>query len=150
MTDPIGCVEMNLGPPSSNYGCKGKRLHSANFWMGVAGFAIMTILMARRVKGAIMLGIVFVTTISWIPGHGGSYLGPTSEIPGGCGSPAGSKFGGIFAAVMQCRRLCANTCPCGLVFKRGSSVLHQVAHNMQLQRYSHADCLYMLLLYSQH
>jgi xanthine/uracil/vitamin C permease (AzgA family) len=56
----------------------------------------MAVLMAKRVKGALMLGIVFTTAISWIPGHAASYVGgwPTSarwahkcqvgsQVPGG-------------------------------------------------------------------
>jgi len=76
-------LTLNLGPMSPNYKCVGKRLHSANTWMGIAGVAVMAILMAKKVKGAIMMGIAFVTFISWIPGHGGSYLGAGSEIDGG-------------------------------------------------------------------
>lgn len=33
-------------------------------WLGVAGFAVIALLMARRVNGAIMAGIAFVTFIS--------------------------------------------------------------------------------------
>ena len=81
-------LTLNLGPMSPNYRCVGKRLHSANTWMGIVGVAVMAILMAKKVKGAIMMGILFVTVISWIPGHLASYLGEGAEIDGervGCG-----------------------------------------------------------------
>jgi len=52
-------------------------------WLGVAGFIVIVVLMARHVNGAIMLGILFCTLISWIPGHGASYLGKGADIPGG-------------------------------------------------------------------
>lgn len=52
-------------------------------WLGIAGFAVIVVLMGRHVNGAIMAGILFTTFISWIPGHAASFLGPTSDIPGG-------------------------------------------------------------------
>lgn len=42
----------------------------------------MTILMARNVRAAIIIGISVTTIIAWLPGHGASYLGSTSNIPG--------------------------------------------------------------------
>jgi xanthine/uracil/vitamin C permease (AzgA family) len=62
---------------------QGKRLHSPTLWLGAAGLGFMAVLMAKRVKGALMLGIVFTTAISWIPGHAASYLGAGSQVPGG-------------------------------------------------------------------
>lgn len=38
----------------------------------------MAFLMTKKVKGAIMIGIMFVTIIAWIPGHDASYLGSHS------------------------------------------------------------------------
>lgn len=35
------------------------------------------------VKGAIIVGLLFVTFISWIPNHAASYLGGSSDITGG-------------------------------------------------------------------
>lgn len=59
-----------------------KRLHNPSLWLGVAGLALMVLLMGRRVKGAIMAGILFVTFISWIPYHGATYFGEASQIKG--------------------------------------------------------------------
>jgi AGZA family xanthine/uracil permease-like MFS transporter len=78
-----GLLEANLGPPSSSYMCQGKRLHNASLWLGVSGLAFMVLLMGRRFKGAIMVGILFVTFISWIPYHGATYFGEASQIKGG-------------------------------------------------------------------
>jgi xanthine/uracil/vitamin C permease (AzgA family) len=61
-----------------------KRLHSAALWLGASGLAIMVLLMGRRVKGAIMMGILFVTFISWIPNHRATYFGEESDIKGEC------------------------------------------------------------------
>lgn len=33
-------------------------------------------------QGSVMIGILFVTIIAWIPGHGASYLGSASSYPG--------------------------------------------------------------------
>ncbi|GBF94236.1 adenine guanine permease [Raphidocelis subcapitata] len=76
-------MKADMGPPSPNYKCVGGRLHSATMWLGISGFLVIVVLMARRVNGAIMMGILFTTFISWIPMHAASYLGPTSNIPGG-------------------------------------------------------------------
>lgn len=42
-----------------------KRMHSASLWLGIAGLTLMVLLMGRRFKGSIMVGILFVTFISW-------------------------------------------------------------------------------------
>ena len=42
-----------------------KRMHSASLWLGIAGLTLMVLLMGRRFKGSIMIGILFVTFISW-------------------------------------------------------------------------------------
>lgn len=59
-----------------------KRLHSASLWLGVSGLALMVLLMGRRVKGSIMVGILFVTFISWIPNHAATYFGEASQLKG--------------------------------------------------------------------
>jgi AGZA family xanthine/uracil permease-like MFS transporter len=59
-------------------------MHSASLWLGIVGLCIMVLLMGRRVKGSIMIGILFVTFISWIPYHKATYFGEESQIKGGC------------------------------------------------------------------
>eukprot|EP00882_Tetradesmus_deserticola_P014537 GHRQ01015460.1.p1 GENE.GHRQ01015460.1~~GHRQ01015460.1.p1 ORF type:complete len:355 (+),score=124.76 GHRQ01015460.1:692-1756(+) len=58
-------------------------MHLATMWLGICGLALMAMLMTRRVKGAIMVGILFTTFISWIPNHAASFLGANSQVPGG-------------------------------------------------------------------
>ncbi|KIY95064.1 putative MFS transporter, AGZA family, xanthine/uracil permease, partial [Monoraphidium neglectum] len=83
-TDPTTLLpKLNLGPPSDSFSCQGKRLHLPSLWLGVSGLLVMALLMGRRVKGAIMVGILWTTFIAWIPGHGASYLGDGSQIMGG-------------------------------------------------------------------
>ena len=65
------------------YGCAGGAMRSATMWLGVGGGVLMALLTARGVKGALFIGIAFVTAVSWIPGHAASYLGAGSSIPGG-------------------------------------------------------------------
>ena len=68
------------------------QMESATLWLGLAGLAIMTILMSRGFRGSIIVGILFVTFISWIPGSAVSYLGHTSSLGGPAPSPLASHF----------------------------------------------------------
>ena len=65
------------------YGCNGGQMRSPTLWLGIAGGFISALLLYIGVKGALIIGIFFVTVISWIPGHAATYLGPSSSIPGG-------------------------------------------------------------------
>lgn len=68
-----GGAEANLGLfiPSDSYACGSAGvMRSATMWLGIAGGMLMTVLMAKNAKGAIVVGILFVTFISWIPSHG--------------------------------------------------------------------------------
>jgi hypothetical protein len=47
----------------------GRQMRSATTWLGIAGGFLMVLLMGRNFKGAISIGILFVTFISWIPNH---------------------------------------------------------------------------------
>ncbi|GLI63103.1 hypothetical protein VaNZ11_006007 [Volvox africanus] len=74
----------NLGPASPNYACiNNMRMRSASMWLGIMGGVLMVLLMARGFRGAIVIAILFVTFISWIPGHEATFLGAESQIPGG-------------------------------------------------------------------
>lgn len=74
----------NIDEASRNvYACASKEMRSPTMWLGISGGIIMSLLTAWRVKGALIIGVAFVTIISWIPGHGASYLGAGSPIPGG-------------------------------------------------------------------
>jgi len=52
--------------------CKEGKMSGATTWLGIAGFVIMSALIQKNWKGSIIFGIVFVTVISWIPGHSAS------------------------------------------------------------------------------
>jgi AGZA family xanthine/uracil permease-like MFS transporter len=80
---PDGTMTANLGPKSSNYGCKGKRMHSPTMMLGIWSAGLIIVLMYYEVKAAIMFGVVFATAISWIPGTAVSYLSASGDIPGG-------------------------------------------------------------------
>ncbi|KAL6774528.1 XUV2 [Auxenochlorella protothecoides x Auxenochlorella symbiontica] len=71
--------------PSSNYFCESAGvMRSGQTWLGIAGGMLMAVLLAKNLKGALMVGILFVTFISWIPSSGNhaAYLG-SSAGPGG-------------------------------------------------------------------
>jgi AGZA family xanthine/uracil permease-like MFS transporter len=82
----------NLPPPGPAYECPNWKLNSGALWMGLGCLAIMTILMSRGFKAAIIVGIATTTIISWIPGHSASYLGPNSIIPGGIGDNGEARW----------------------------------------------------------
>lgn len=65
------------------YACSSNEMRSPTMWLGISGGIIMSLLTVWRVKGALIIGVAFVTIVSWIPGHGASYLGAGSPIPGG-------------------------------------------------------------------
>ena len=51
-------------------------------WLGISGFLLIALCMRQRVRGAMLVGILWVTFISWIPGSAVSYLGSGASIPG--------------------------------------------------------------------
>ena len=79
---------------------RGLQMGSATMWLGIAGGVLMALLMSLGVKGGLVIGIFFVTIISWIPGHSASYLGEDSAYEGAAmlamlGSPA-RKFPSVW------------------------------------------------------
>lgn len=89
---PIGSIAPHLRSAPTNpqppfplpLPCLAMQMRSATMWLGIAGGILMAILLFAGVKGSLVIGILFVTVISWIPGHGASYLGPDSSIAGAC------------------------------------------------------------------
>lgn len=62
---------LHLPAAADSYACGSAGvMRSATMWLGIAGGMLMTVLMAKNAKGAIVVGILFVTFISWIPSHG--------------------------------------------------------------------------------
>ncbi|KAK9814232.1 hypothetical protein WJX72_002621 [[Myrmecia] bisecta] len=85
-------VASGLPPPTANHLCLTGKMTAAWMWLGLSGLAIITVLMARGYRGSVLLGIVFVTVISWIPGSAVSYLGSGSTLPGGLGGNGSSRL----------------------------------------------------------
>ena len=82
-TNATSCAASAQQAYTSVYGCNGSGMRSATMWLGIAGGYLMAVLMYMGVKGSLIIGIAFITVISWIPGHSASYLGSDSPIPGG-------------------------------------------------------------------
>ncbi|KAG0360983.1 hypothetical protein BG005_009443 [Podila minutissima] len=57
-----GCVKDAAGK------CVGPHMESATTWMGLFGFVIISICLLFRVKGAVLVGIMVVSILSWIRG----------------------------------------------------------------------------------
>lgn len=87
-TDENGRVVADVGPASPNYGCVEGEMTSPSFWLGVMGGMAMVVLIAKGVRGAVVVGIAFITFISWIPNHGATYIGASSQLPGGAARKA--------------------------------------------------------------
>lgn len=91
-----------LFTPSGTYQCLSPGvMRSATMWLGIAGGMLMTVLMAKNVRGAIMIGIAFVTFISWIPKSatgGGNQAAYLQYPPGGCTSEGDPECGALTPA----------------------------------------------------
>ena len=48
-------------------------LQSATLWVGVAGLFFCGFLIKRKINGAIIFSVLFMSIISWIPDHSASY-----------------------------------------------------------------------------
>ncbi|KAL1922831.1 uncharacterized protein VTP21DRAFT_9207 [Calcarisporiella thermophila] len=58
-----GCPPEYLDPKTNE--CMGHTMESPTMWLGILGFAVISILMMFRVKGAALMGILLVSIISW-------------------------------------------------------------------------------------
>ncbi|NP_001146825.1 Adenine/guanine permease AZG1 [Zea mays] len=69
LTFPNGTVAlMPGGTVSGGILCLSGRMTSPTFWLAVVGFLIIAFCLIKRVKGALIYGILFVTFVSW-PRH---------------------------------------------------------------------------------
>jgi adenine/guanine/hypoxanthine permease len=71
--------------PSGNYACSSAGvMRSPTMWLGIMSGFIMAVLMAKNVKGSMIIGILFATIISWIPtpGNMAAYIGDYTSVPG--------------------------------------------------------------------
>jgi len=62
---------------SDSYTCDelGGQMESATAWIGIVGTLMMIILLAYKVRSSFIIGIAFVTFISWIPNTAVTYFG---------------------------------------------------------------------------
>ncbi|KAJ3172583.1 hypothetical protein HDU88_005912 [Geranomyces variabilis] len=69
------------GCPNSAKDDEGRCLHgtmtSPTLWIGILGFIIISLLMSFRVKGSILIGIVFISAISWFRNSAITYFPDT-------------------------------------------------------------------------
>jgi AGZA family xanthine/uracil permease-like MFS transporter len=71
--------------PSGNYACDSSGvMRSPTMWLGIMSGFLMVVLMAKNVKGAMIIGILFATIISWIPtsSNMAAYIGDYTPVPG--------------------------------------------------------------------
>ncbi|KAG0279825.1 hypothetical protein BGZ95_000059 [Linnemannia exigua] len=76
-SDPATLV--GLGGCNNEYldasgACLAGRMESPRTWMGVLGLFIISILVLYKVKGAILIGILFVAVVSWFRGTSVTYF----------------------------------------------------------------------------
>ncbi|KAL1923542.1 uncharacterized protein VTP21DRAFT_8522 [Calcarisporiella thermophila] len=72
-----GCPEQFLDPTTGQ--CKGHQMESPTMWLGIAGLVIITLFMIYRVKGAALIGILFVSILSWPRNTAITYF-PNTEL----------------------------------------------------------------------
>ncbi|CAM9980123.1 unnamed protein product, partial [Phaeothamnion confervicola] len=54
-------------------------MHDKRMWLGIGGATIIALLMCKGVKGAIIVGILFVSIISWFRGTAVTYFPNTED-----------------------------------------------------------------------
>ncbi|CAG8639574.1 16340_t:CDS:2 [Dentiscutata erythropus] len=68
-TDPTTVVSLGGCPDqyfnSTTGACTGHHMESPITWFGVLGFLIIAILLLYKVKGSLLLGITFISVVSW-------------------------------------------------------------------------------------
>ncbi|KAF9586231.1 hypothetical protein BGW38_008213, partial [Lunasporangiospora selenospora] len=57
----------------------GSHMRSPTTWMGIFGFVIISVCLVFRVKGAVLVGIVFISVLSWIRGTSFTYFPYTPQ-----------------------------------------------------------------------
>ncbi|XVF08769.1 hypothetical protein REPUB_Repub07fG0031300 [Reevesia pubescens] len=66
----------NTDPVSGT--CLGGKMRSPTFWLGMVGFLITCYGLMKEIKGSMIYGILFVTSISWIRGTNVTYFPETT------------------------------------------------------------------------
>ncbi|XP_021713659.1 adenine/guanine permease AZG1-like [Chenopodium quinoa] len=60
-----GTVVLPGGSISDDIYCLNHRMESPTLWLGIIGFVIIAYCWVKKIKGAMIYGIVFVTAVSW-------------------------------------------------------------------------------------
>ncbi|KAF9179024.1 hypothetical protein BGZ51_007284 [Haplosporangium sp. Z 767] len=68
----VGCTKDETGACIA-----GTYMQSSTTWMGILGFVIISIFLLYRVKGAVLIGIAFISILSWIRGTSFTYFPDT-------------------------------------------------------------------------
>jgi len=68
------------------------KMTSATTWLGIVTFFLIGVLMKRGIRGAIIIGVIFATVISWIPDTLVSYWSDTVYPLGGGGALGGGAY----------------------------------------------------------
>ncbi|KAJ3338070.1 hypothetical protein HDU93_010006 [Gonapodya sp. JEL0774] len=68
-----------LGDIDSAGFCNGNQMRSPTLWIGILGFFIIILGMAYKVKGSILIGVLFVGLLSWIPNTPFTYFPNTTD-----------------------------------------------------------------------
>ncbi|KAF9204584.1 hypothetical protein BGZ49_005128 [Haplosporangium sp. Z 27] len=69
-----GCIQDSTGACID-----GTHMRSPQTWMGIMGFVIIAILMMFRVKGSVLIGILFISILSWFRGTTFTYFPYTAS-----------------------------------------------------------------------
>lgn len=73
--DPTSALGVG-GLTADSYSCdqKGHQMESATTWLGIVTLILITVLLKRKVMGAMIIGIAFATILSWFRGTKVSYF----------------------------------------------------------------------------
>eukprot|EP00249_Psilotum_nudum_P008510 c21329_g1_i1 orf=164-1426(+) len=95
-TDNGTAVLLPGGTVSGNILCLRHRMQSATFWLGVVGFFLISYALVKGLKGAMIFGIVMITSLSWIR------FGAVTYFPH---TPQGNQSFNYFKKVMDVHRI---------------------------------------------
>ncbi|KAK9167969.1 hypothetical protein Syun_000109 [Stephania yunnanensis] len=76
--------------------CLDHRMQSPTFWLAIAGFFIIAYCLSKKIKGAMIYGIVFVTAVSWFR-H--------TKVTAFPNTPAGEKSYAYFKKVVDVHKI---------------------------------------------
>ncbi|KAJ3379348.1 hypothetical protein HDU84_006727 [Entophlyctis sp. JEL0112] len=69
-----GCPDSSK---DSTGACLGDQMRSGTTWLGILGFCLMAILLTLKVRGAVLISILFISIVSWFRGTSVTYFPDT-------------------------------------------------------------------------